>query len=247
MKCLILAAGYGSRLREVSPCKPLTPVRGVPLIEHVIRRASCAGATDFTIVTGHEAERLEAFISQLRSSEGLALQWVRTPNWDRPNGVSLLAGADLIEGDYLLLMSDHLVDPEIPSGLLASARGKAGVTLAVDRALEGPLLDIEDATKVEVGASGEIVRIGKSLDHYNAIDTGVFLATPALARGIRDDLAAGGGGSLSEGVQRLADQRIAFTHDATGSRWIDVDDPRTLVLAETLLEQEPQPLASRVG
>ena len=40
MDCLIIAAGHGSRLRGVSPSKPLTPVAGVPLIERVIRAAA---------------------------------------------------------------------------------------------------------------------------------------------------------------------------------------------------------------
>ena len=60
MNCLILAAGHGSRLREVSESKPLTPVAGKPLIAHVIDAARAAGATDFTVVTGHKAERVEA-------------------------------------------------------------------------------------------------------------------------------------------------------------------------------------------
>ena len=49
--------------------------------------------------------------------------------------------------------------------------------------------------------------------------------------------AAGGQGSLSEGVQRLADQGRAFTHDATCCWWLDVDDPRAFALAEAHFEQ----------
>ena len=40
MLCLIIAAGHGSRLRSLAPSKPLAPVAGVPLIEHVVRRAA---------------------------------------------------------------------------------------------------------------------------------------------------------------------------------------------------------------
>jgi hypothetical protein len=52
------------------------------------------------------------------------------------------------------------------------------------------------------------------LADFNAIDTGIFLATPALAEAIRADVEAGGGGSLSEGVQRLAGGGTAFTTDS---------------------------------
>ena len=42
MDALIIAAGYGSRLAELSPSKPLTPVCGVPLIEIGVRQAMLA-------------------------------------------------------------------------------------------------------------------------------------------------------------------------------------------------------------
>ena len=71
MNCLILAAGHGSRLREVSESKPLTPLAGRPLIAHVIEAAMAAGATAFTVVTGHQAERVEAFLTELAERLGV--------------------------------------------------------------------------------------------------------------------------------------------------------------------------------
>jgi 1L-myo-inositol 1-phosphate cytidylyltransferase len=225
MNCLIIAAGHGSRLRAISPSKPLTPVAGVPLIAHVIAAAAAGGATAFTVVTGHEAARVEAFLATLTD---FPIRIVRVPDWDLPNGHSVAAGAAAIAGDYLLAMSDHLFDPAIVRRLVAAPA--AALTLAVDRDVAGPLLDLDDATKVETGADGAIVRIGKTLDRFDAIDTGLFRATPALAAAIGD-----GGGSLSEGVQRLADQGLAATVDVTGLRWLDVDDEAALAKAEAML------------
>ena len=233
MNCLILAAGFGSRLRGISESKPLTPVAGIPLIEHVIRRAAAGGATRFLVVTGHEAERVEAFLAQLQFRLALPIGWERVEDWNRPNGYSVLAGASALNSDYLLSMADHLFDPAIVARLLE--RRGSRVTLAVDRSLSGPLLDIDDATKVDVASDGRIARIGKALASYNAIDAGLFLATPALAEAIRADIAAGGGGSLSEGMQRLAEAGLASTMDIGTSRWIDVDSPAMLALAETFV------------
>jgi 1L-myo-inositol 1-phosphate cytidylyltransferase len=231
MMCLILAAGLGTRLREVSESKPLTPVAGVPLIAHAIERAAAGGASRFVVVTGHEADRVEAFLGGLDA----AVECVRAADWNRPNGFSVLAGAEAIAGDYLLLMSDHLFEPEIVRGLLAASSQDAGVTLAVDRRLSGPLLDLDDATKVELAEDGRIRRIGKALERFDAIDTGIFLATPELAGAIRAAVATGGSGSLSEGVQRLADAGRAATFDIGDANWIDVDDWRMLDLAEALV------------
>ena len=234
MNCLILAAGHGSRLREVSESKPLTPVAGKPLIEHVIGSAFEAGARRFTVVTGHQAERLESFLQSLAAGMSLPIETVRLADWDPPNGHSVIAGAATIEGDYLLLMADHLFDAAIAEQLLDHAPDGAAITLAVDRNLANPMLDVDDATRVETGGRGEIVRIGKGLERFDAIDTGIFLATPALAEAIAEAIAAGGAGSLSEGVQRLADQGRAFAVEFAAGAWIDVDDPRGLALAEAL-------------
>ncbi len=47
MKCLIIAAGKGSRLQQRGDSKPLVPILGIPLIERVIRTAMEAGAHEF--------------------------------------------------------------------------------------------------------------------------------------------------------------------------------------------------------
>ena len=60
MDALIIAAGFGSRLRDISDSKPMTPVAGVPLLELGVRQAKAAGAGRVVVVTGHEADRLEA-------------------------------------------------------------------------------------------------------------------------------------------------------------------------------------------
>ena len=232
MKAVILAAGHGSRLREISDSKPLTPVGGTPLIEHVIAGAAIAGIDEAIVVTGHAADRVEAHLAGLSARIGVTIRTVRLADWDLPNGHSLVAGAAGLDSPFLLLMSDHLFDPALPARLIREADQHAALTLAVDRDLERPSLDIDDATTVAIDASGRIVRIAKTLEQWDAVDTGIFLATPALAEAVAGAVSAGGSGSLSEGVQRLADAGRAFTLDVTGMSWLDVDDRASLAHAE---------------
>ncbi len=234
MNCLILAAGHGSRLRAIGQSKPLVKVAGRPLIEHVVRSAAAAGATRFTVVTGNQAEPVEAVLAALGQGIGREIATVRLQNWDRPNGYSVLAGAERIEGDYLLMMADHLFDPAIARRLI-EAPTVDGVRLAIDRSLDNPRVDLDDVTRVETDEEGAIVAIGKKLDKYDAFDTGLFRATPALRSAISDAIAEGRSGSLSDGVQRLAGQGRAVTLDVTGAYWIDVDDPHSHALAEAHL------------
>ncbi len=248
MDALIIAAGFGSRLREVSPSKPLTPIGGVPLLELGVRQAAAAGAARVIVVTGHRADEVEAALPAISARAGLPVEAARVADWSLPNGHSVLAGAARIGGDYLLMMADHIFAAPILQSLAAQGSADRGVTLAIDRRVTSPLIDPDDATWVETSGDGRIVAIGKTLTRYDAVDCGAFLATPELAAAIAEAIAAGQPGSLSEGMQRLADAGRAATMDIgtdeTAAWWLDVDDPRAHALAEA---EAPQRLSAFYG
>lgn len=248
MDAVIIAAGYGSRLREISDSKPLTPVAGVPLIELGVRQAHAAGVTRVTVVTGHEAARVEAFLADLALRSGIEILTERVDDWSRPNGFSVIAGADCVAraggSDFLLMMADHIFSAEILARLAGAGAPDRGVTLAIDRHTTNPLVDPDDATWVRTDERGLIRAIGKTIAPYDAVDCGAFLATPELPAAIAAAIAEGAAGSLSDGMQRLADQGRAATLEISGTWWMDVDDPRAHALAE---EQAPAHLAGLLG
>jgi choline kinase len=237
-EALIIAAGYGSRLRDISPSKPLTPVAGITLIELGLRQAAAAGASRAVVVTGHKADLVEAALPEIAARAGIPVVAQRVDDWSRPNGYSVMAGAARIPGNYLLMMADHIFSAEILRSLAGQAAPDRGVTLAVDRRLDSPLIDPDDATWVKTDAEGRIRQIGKMLTDYDAVDCGAFLATPELAQAIGEAIEAGKAGSLSDGMQRLADTGRAATMDVDQAWWMDVDDARALTLANAQAPRE---------
>ncbi len=236
MKCLILAAGSGSRLRRRADSKPLFPLLGVPLIERTIRSAQAAGADDFVVITGHRAQPLRAFLHRLSGRIGAPIATVHNARWrEAGNGVSVSAAEGKIEEPFLLLMADHLFDPELPRRLMEAGAPENGLRLAVDGNRTNPLVDLEDVTRVR--REGErIVEIGKGLEWYDGFDTGLFLATPALFEALREAQAEGDT-TLSGGVRRLAARGKALALDVTGGFWCDLDDEAALKKAEAVLLQ----------
>ena len=236
MDAVIIAAGFGSRLRALSDSKPLTPIAGIPLLELGVRQARAAGVRRVVVVTGHEADRLEAGLPALAARAGIPVEAVRVADWSKPNGWSVMAGAAAVDGDYLLMMSDHIFSAPILTSLARQGRADRGVTLAIDRRTDHPLIDPDDATWVQRGPGGLIVAIGKTIAQFDVVDCGAFLATQELPRAIAEAHAMGKPGSLSDGMQRLADAGRAQTFDIgtdiDASWWMDVDDPRAHVLAE---------------
>lgn len=232
MKCLIIAAGQGTRLRELAASKPLAEIAGAPLIEHIVRLAAAGGASGFVVVTGYEPLPLEAALRDLAERIGLSIEIVRNEEWAKPNGHSVLAAAPVLSEDFILLMSDHLFDPGILRRLIAGRLEGARLTLGADFRITRHDLDLDDATKLKLDGDGRITGIAKALTDYDAVDTGLFVAGPELLEALAQSIAAGGMGSLSEGVQTLAAQGTAFAFDIGDGWWVDVDDAPAFRRAE---------------
>jgi choline kinase len=140
---------------------------------------------------------------------------------------------------FLPIVTGHQGEPgSILTRLAAQGGADRGVTLAVDYRCDHPLIDPDDATWVKLDQAGFIRAIGKTIPEYDAVDCGAFLATPELAAAIRAAIAAGQAGSLSEGMQKLADAGRAATMDIGEAWWLDVDDPRAHELAEAQAPRE---------
>ena len=234
MKCLIVAAGQGTRLREKGPVKPLIPLQGVSILERVLARARAAGIGEFVVVSGYRGADVRAELDRLAARDRIALTHVINENWERANGVSVLAAKPFLSEPFLLTMCDHLVDADILRGLMAAAVEPDTVTLAVDFNVGGSINDLEDVTRVKC-AEGRIERIGKVIRDFNAIDTGVFLCTPILFEALEASQAAGDD-SISGAMNVLARWRKARVFDIGDRLWLDIDDPVAFGKAEALLE-----------
>lgn len=248
MDGLILAAGFGSRLRALEPCKPLTQLHGVSLLELSARQLAAVGVERVLVATGHEAERIEAALLAISRRVGVPVEARRVADHRQPNGFSVVDAARDIDGDFLLVMADHVFSREILEKLVHSRCDDAAAILAVDRRLESELIDPEDATWVATGPGGRIRQIGKTIPTYDAVDCGAFRATPALPEAICAAIRDGRPGSLSDGMQRLADAGRAGTVDIGSAWWIDVDDARALDLAKAqVAEHLPEIFARETG
>ncbi len=234
MKCLILAAGKGSRLCNKGDSKPLLPVLGVPIIERVIRNAVQGGAEDFYIVTGNQKEKVTSFLNVLSKRLNVSIKTVENNEWaNSENGTSIYKAKNHLTEPFLLLMSDHLFDPSILKQLLASDLGEGEIILAVDENITNPIIDLEDVTRVRYD-DGKIQNIGKELSSYNAFDTGIFYCTPAIFDALEKS-SEKGDTSLSGAVRILANEGRANVLSINRKFWIDIDDPAALKKAEKLL------------
>ncbi|GAB4556798.1 MAG: hypothetical protein Tsb0020_00400 [Haliangiales bacterium] len=238
---VILAAGFGSRLAGVdqsTALKPLTPVAGVPLIQRTLRSLERAGCDRIVIVVGHAAHEVTSAAERVHSGQA-ELIFAHNHLYQLANGLSVLAAAPYIRGEFILTMADHVLG----DGLMDIARGYAlapgTAALLVDYKLDS-IFDMDDATKV-LARQGRVTSIGKQIPQYNCVDTGVFVCTQALIDAIERVYAQRGDASLSDGVAALAHADNMFAVDIGDGFWNDVDTPDMLAHTERMLAERSAP------
>ena len=150
MKCLVIAAGKGSRLRSLAKVKPLISLKSKSLIERVIGSAVEAGADDFYVVVGYKASFVRSHLEELSRLKKVSITVIENEEWERANGISVLKAKPYLNEPFLLMMGDHIFDAEIVRLLICKSLDNDGVLLAVDEDLGNSFVDMEDVTRVLV-------------------------------------------------------------------------------------------------
>jgi 1L-myo-inositol 1-phosphate cytidylyltransferase len=231
-EAVILMAGEGSRLRgsDNTCLKPFVPVLGRPLILYTLDVLIRAGIKTVNFVVGYESERMIEQVKQLIPA-GLSASFIENRDWQKQNGISLLAAVDRISKPFLLTMSDHLFDGAVVGRLLDSFDSDY-LNVAVDRKLDS-IFDLEDAMKVQT-REDRIIDIGKNLRDYDAIDIGLFVCPLEIFDYLERAKSSSGRSdcSLADGVRLMARDKKVRAISIGESWWQDVDTPQMLQHAE---------------
>jgi choline kinase len=238
-RALVLAAGNGDRFKSArGTSKLLQPVLGQTLIIRTLETARLAGITSFDVVVGYRAPELHEAI-EVQRPPGVEIRFTHNPEWHLENGVSALAAREHLARDrFALLMGDHLFEPGVLARALHAPVARGESLLAVDSRRVATDIAFE-ATKVRV-SGGFIEAIGKDLEAYNALDTGLFVCDPNLFEALEESRTAGDT-TLSGGIRRLAARGLMRGLDVGDARWCDIDTREDLETAEALLS-EPEPV-----
>lgn len=228
---LIIAAGAGTRLTDKSNVpKPLRKICGVPLLQRTILAAALGGLKKIYIVVGFQKEKIIQFVNKKKWP--VEIEFIDNHDWKKSNGISVLIAKDFIKENFILLMTDHIFDYHTLQRLQKVKLGSNKAILAVDYKIH-QIFDKDDATKVDV-QEGKIKAIDKNLVQYNAIDTGMFLLSPAIFEAltaVKND----GDCSLSDGIRQLSKENQMGVFDVEFSYWQDVDTKESLKYGEKML------------
>ena len=151
MQAIILAAGMGRRLRELTKdnTKCMVKVNGEPLIDRLLRQLSKLGLSRVVIVVGHKRENLISHIGN-RYDDVLNIEYVENPIYDKTNNIYSLALAKdkLVEDDTLLIESDLILDDRMFSQILGDAYPNLALVAKYRTWMDGTMVRIDDENNV---------------------------------------------------------------------------------------------------
>ncbi len=246
MKAVILAAGKGTRMRDLTNelPKPMLRVQGKPILQHIIEGVMTTGIREFCIITGWKAEVVEEYFGD-GSKFGARISYVRQAVQDGTGKAPELAKTFVGNDPFLLTYGDILVKPETYVRMCERFAGGdfAGVITVTgsEDVTKGGLVFFDGdfclshlVEKPNPAQIAELMRDGwlkvGDTAWYNAgiytFRPGVFEFTARLQKSPRGEY------ELTDALTAMitAGQRIAGLQ--IEGRWVDVRDPEVLASLE---------------
>jgi dTDP-glucose pyrophosphorylase len=242
MKAVILAAGKGTRMRELTDelPKPMLKVHGQPILEHILQGILAAGIRDCFIVTGFRAEVIESYFGdgskwQARISYGRQLVQDGTGKAPEP------AKAFVADSPFLLTYGDILVKPDTYrrmvdrfhegqfSGVITVTRGqdvtKGAVNFFDDDFCLQRLLEKPSPAQLEQLRLEGWLKPGHPA-WYNA---GIYVFTPVVYQFISKlEKSPRGEYELTDAISAMVQAGHKLAGLEIEGRWVDVRDPEVL-------------------
>jgi dTDP-glucose pyrophosphorylase len=227
-KAVILAAGRGARMRELTAelPKPMIEVRGKPVLQHIVEGLRDAGIRECLIVVGYRADAVRDFFGD-GSHYNVVIQYKTQTVQDGTGRVVELVHDFVADGQFILAYGDILVDPanyrrlvnlsDDVEAMLTVTRGedvsKGGAVFLNDDMV---LIDLREKPKPDEPTS----------PWYNAglyaFRTSIFDFTAKLKPSPRGEY------ELTDAIRDLAQSGKKVKALELTGEWADVRDPEVL-------------------
>lgn len=249
MQAVILAAGMGKRLKELTKdnTKCMVQVNGVALIDRLLTQLSRLDLTRVIIVVGYKGENLVEHIGD-RYAGRLNIEYVENPIYDKTNNIYSLALTKdkLLEDDTLLIESDLILDDRMFSLIMENPHPNIALVAKYQTWMDGTMVRIDDEHNV-------VNFVPKKAFKYSDVE--FYYKTVNLYKFSKDFLqhkyvpfldaycAALGNNEYYEQVLRvicMLDNSDLKALPISNERWYEIDDIQDLDIAEALFASDEE-------
>ena len=218
MKAVVMAGGQGTRLRPLTSNqpKPMLPIVGKPMMQHILALARRHGITEVVATVQFLASVIRNYFGD-GSDLGISLSYVTE---QEPMGTagSVKNAEALLDDRFLVLSGDSLTDVDLTELIQFHEKNGAAVTVTLKRA-ENPL----DFGIVITDEDGRVERFlekpGWGEVFSDTINTGIYV----VEREVLDHIPAGQEFDFSQDLfPLLLDKGLPVFGYVTDRHWTDV-------------------------
>jgi histidinol-phosphate/aromatic aminotransferase/cobyric acid decarboxylase-like protein/choline kinase len=248
MQAVILAAGMGRRLRELTKdhTKCMVEVNGQTLIERILRQLDLLNLTQITLVVGYHGEKLVNYIRQLPIKT--TIQFVDNPIYDKTNNIySLYLAKDLLlQDDTLVLESDLIIADGILEQLVESEHPNLVLVAKYRSWMDGTVVTLDEDQNITAFIDKVKFRFCDIQQYYKTVNIYRFSKSFSQTHYVpflEAYCKALGNNEYYEQVLKviaLLDEPKIRALVLDTEKWYEIDDRQDLDIAESLFEDDQE-------
>ncbi len=242
MQAIILAAGMGRRLKELTQnnTKCMVKVNGVTLIERMLRQIEARSLSRIVIVVGYEGKKLIDYISTLNIKTPIV--YIDNPIYDKTNNIYSLALAKdwLCKEDTLLFESDLIFEDAVLDELLNDSRDTLALVDKYESWMDGTCVKLTEDDSIERFVPGKQFNFKEKNEYYKTVNIYKFSKEFSSTHYVPFLVAyekALGENEYYEQVLRvitMLDDPMIKAKRLNGQKWYEIDDIQDLDIAESI-------------
>jgi len=225
-KAVILAAGRGTRMKEITDelPKPMVKVKGMPILESIVRGLVFNGITDFLIVVGWRKEVITDYFGD-GSDFGCRVEYVEQVVQDGTGRVVELARDFSGDDPFILSYGDILVPAESYAPLVnfTNVEGKLTVKIDEDVRKGGAVFIVDGMVTDLIEKGGDDA---PTSPYYNA---GIYSFSPKIYDyTAKLELSPRGEYELTDAIKAQVQDGLPIAAVELDGEWADVRDSKVL-------------------
>ena len=245
MQAVILAAGMGRRLKELTAdnTKCMLDINGRSLIQRALEALEGTSVTRVVIVAGYKGEALKDYVYSLGSP--IPIQFIDNPEYATTNNIySLYLAKDILASDdTLLLESDLIFDPQMLKDLEDSPFPNLVLAARFQSWMDGTVVTLDAESNITSFVDKHHFDFSHADDYYKTVNIYKFSRDFSCNQYIPFLEAY----STALGRNQYYEQvlKVITLLDnpnlkglVTARRWYEIDDAQDKEIAETLFEED---------
>ena len=242
MQAIILAAGMGKRLKELTQnsTKCMVKVNGVTLIDRMLHQIERQHLSRIIIVVGYEGQKLIDYIGTLGIQTPII--YINNPIYDKTNNIYSLALAKdwLVKDDTLLFESDLIFEDSVLETLVNDPRDTLALVDKYESWMDGTCVKLGEDDSIEAFVPGKKFKFSEIKEYYKTVNLYKFskhFSETHYVPFLEAYQAALGQNEYYEQVLRvitMLDDPEIKAKRLEGQRWYEIDDIQDLDIAESI-------------